>query len=126
MKTHLASLFDICSDICANRKKGKLNGKFDAFVSKFENDVKKAGEFLAAMNLRDYSSIVLHDIPRIYRKARHISEKDIPALNDYIAERYVKMLGPWCRIMQKSLGNDWKGFVSDAEWYLPLTKRRLT
>ncbi|HII14770.1 MAG TPA: leucine--tRNA ligase [Nanoarchaeota archaeon] len=117
MKTHISSLFDMCNEICTNRKKAKLGNKFAAFASRFENDVKKAGAFLAAMNLRDYSNIVLHDIPRIYRKARRISEQDIPTLNDYVAERYVKMLCPLVPHYAEEL---WamagKGFVSNAEW----------
>lgn len=117
MKNHLLSLFALCQEIFGNRKSGKLNDRFAAFVSKFESSVKQAGKCLDKMDLRDYANIVLHAIPRMYRKAKAVANDELPVLNDYIADRYVKMLAPLLPHYAEeiwSMAN--KDFVSLAAW----------
>ncbi len=114
-KKHVEHVFSVLAEMSSNRKKGTVENK--AFVSRVERLTQRATESLRAMNLRDYSNVVLFDLTREYAKVLK-RNKDLPAINAYLFERWVPMLAPLVPHYAEelwSLGGN-KGFVSVASW----------
>lgn len=115
MKTHIDNLFSVISTIAKKKKKGVV--KNVAFLSRMERYRKKATESLAKMHLREYSTVVLYDIFREYKRVAQL-ETDLSAINYYLFYRWVPLLAPVTPHMAEELWESGgrKGFVSVAAW----------
>ncbi|MDP3728753.1 MAG: leucine--tRNA ligase [bacterium] len=114
-KKQIEHIYTLVQELSKNRKQGSITNK--SFLSKIESCIQRATQSFEEMNLREYSNVVLFEMPRVYQ---HIAKqgKDIPAINDYIFDRWVPMLAPLCPHYAEelwSLGKK-KGFVSLALW----------
>ncbi len=119
IQRNLSNIYDLLFEIIKKRKKGKLGPMGKAFISKFENSIKEAGEALDEMKLRDYGNVVIYAIPSWIKKLkRRTNDEEVRATYNIIAEKYVKMLNPvvphLSEEMWDKLGK--KGFVSLAKW----------
>ncbi|MBI5797941.1 leucine--tRNA ligase [Candidatus Woesearchaeota archaeon] len=115
MKNHLDSLFTLLAAMAKNKKNGTIANK--AFVSRVEALIERATLSFKAMNLRDYSNVVLYDLLREYQRAVK-KEKNPAVLHHYLFSKWVRMLAPLCPHYAEelwSLGGE-KGFVSIAAW----------
>ncbi|MBI4448204.1 leucine--tRNA ligase, partial [Candidatus Woesearchaeota archaeon] len=119
LNKHLKYLVNLLQQIIKEKVEGEIPPKYSYFVSKFERNIKRATEKISQMNLRDYSMVVLYDILNSYKKvASTASQQEIKLINNYIAERWIKMLTPLTPHVAEELWemNDCEGFVSVEEW----------
>jgi len=119
MKKQLSSLFELIKEAQLNKTKSADYLKYKAFVSKTEKAVKRATESIAKMNLRDYSNIVLMEMPSNYKKVKGIaSAKELSSINYYVADTWAKMLAPLVPHLAEELWALGKNnrFVSTADW----------
>jgi len=120
MNKHLEGLFEVVKEIQLNKNKSDNYKSFKSFVSKTEGLVNKASIAFESMNLRDYSMIVLFDLPNLYKKVKSgiVNKVDLESINYFIGDKWVKMLSPLVPHLAEELwvigGN--KGFVSVAKW----------
>jgi leucyl-tRNA synthetase len=114
-KKHLFNIYTSLVEMNNNRSSGDVTNK--AFVSKIERSIKKATEALQDMNLRVYSTVVLYDIAREYNKVLK-KGKDITSINNYLFDRWVRLLTPLVPHYAEDLWEQSKGegFVSLASW----------
>ncbi len=114
-KRHVENIFNLLQEMSKNSKEGPITNK--AFISRVEGLIRRATISLKEMNLRDYSNVVLFDILREYIRVAK-KEKELPAINHYLFERWTAMFNPLCPHYAEELWSfaKKKGFVSLAAW----------
>ncbi len=118
MKKHLEGLYEVILGIQRNKKKGKIE-EYKSFISKTENSIRKAKGALEKMDLREYSNIVLYQMLSNYKKVlKTAKQKEIPLLNNYVANNWIIMLMPLVPHMAEELWsvNKNEGLVFDQSW----------
>jgi len=110
MKKHLEQLFEVLKKMSKERKKGVVKNK--ALVSRIEKLIIKASLSLEDMNLRTYSNVVLYDLLRVYNKVKE--DKEI--VNEYLFQKWVKMLCPLVPHIAEELWDGKDEFVSISKW----------
>lgn len=119
MKKRISGLCNIISEMIEKKKTGKLSSSGKAFISRFENYVKEADKALGEMRLRDYGNIVIYGISNALKRVqRRVSESEMFAIYDLIAEKWIRMLNPVIPHMSEELWEKLgkKGFVSLEKW----------
>ena len=119
MRRNLESLYSLLLEMTEKRKEGKFGLIGKAFMSDFENSLKEAGEALSEMRLRDYGNLVIYHIPRQLKKIKkRVSNEELKAIYDMIAEKYVKMLNPVVPHLSEEIWEKLgkKGFISLEVW----------
>jgi len=119
IRRNLESLYSLLFEMTEKKKEGRFGLIGKAFMSDFENSLKEAGEALSEMRLRDYGNLVIYHIPRQLKKIKkRVSNEELKAIYDMIAEKYVKMLNPVVPHLSEEIWEKLgkKGFVSLEAW----------
>ncbi len=119
VKKHVENVYNILEECAKSKAKGKMPDNFLSLCSKFERLIENATSSLEQMNLRDYSNIVLHEIPMLYRKAQNRNHKEeIKIFNNYISLKWIKLLCPLIPHYAEELFelHKFNGFVSVSDW----------
>ncbi|MBI2565059.1 leucine--tRNA ligase [Candidatus Woesearchaeota archaeon] len=119
MKKHVELLYNMLIGLSKNKSPGDVGEKAKAFVSKIEKKTQKATEAISQMDLRTYSTIVLHELLTEYKQvSKKLDENEIKKVNNYLLEKWLKLLTPliphhaeeiWSRLGKK-------GFISLEKW----------
>jgi len=110
LKNHVENIYEIIKNMEFSDDKVS-----DAFMSKFERNVKEATDAIAKMDLRGYSNIVLYKIYNDYKKEMKFGS--VKAVNKYIYEKWIKLLAPLIPHYAEELWSlNHKDFVSVSAW----------
>lgn len=117
MKKNILRITEKIEEMLKKAKNGKAQEKFASTVSRIEQANKKATEYLKDMNLRDYSTIVLYEIPSIISKAEQKYELT-PEVKGYITKKWIPMLCPLAPHISEELWekSGEKNFASLTNW----------
>ena len=119
IQKQIASIYRTVSGMLENREDGRGHLKYPVFVSKIERAVLRATRAVADLRLKEYSTIVLYEIPTIYGKAVAAADQgDIPSINGYLSGKWIRLLCPMIPHFSEEL---WamaggEGLASLAEW----------
>ena len=119
IQKNISNLFDLLKNVVKHKNSGKLSLPSQAFLSYFENSIKRATESLEIMDHRAYATTVLYDIPNAYKHLEsRIQKKEIGAINKLIAEKWTKLLAPMIPHIAEELWSmlGKKTFVSLEKW----------
>lgn len=119
MQKNITNIFSMLENIVMHRKNGKLSFASQAFISSFENSLRKSTEALEAMDHRNYATTVIYDIPNAYRHLeQRVPKQELSAINKMIAEKWIKMLSPMVPHIAEELWNKLgkKSLVSLEKW----------
>jgi leucyl-tRNA synthetase len=119
IQKQITSIYRTLSDMLENHEDGRRYMKYPVFVSKIERAVLRATRAIADLRLKEYSTIVLYEIPSIYGKTvTGADREDIPSINSYLSGKWIRMLCPMIPHFSEEL---WaraggKGLASLAGW----------
>ncbi|MBI4441639.1 leucine--tRNA ligase [Candidatus Woesearchaeota archaeon] len=119
MKNHLGTLCRILESCIAHRATGPLPKSTLSLISRVERITAQATEKLAAMELRDYATLVLFELMNWYKKGtRKLTREDLARVNEYILTRWLLLLAPLTPHLAEELWQKAgkKGFISIAAW----------
>ena len=119
IQKQIASVYRTISDMLENREDSGRYLKYPVFVSKIERAVLRATRAISDLRLKEYSTIVLYEIPSMYGKMVTGADlEDVPSVNGYLSGKWIRLLCPMIPHVSEEL---WAraggaGLASIAEW----------